>query len=236
MNPEAPCRSCDPLARRWSRAVLKLAGVSVQVEGVANLTLDGASIIVANHESWFDVWALAGCLPIDARFTAKKELERIPVFGRAWRAYGHISIDRADRASAIESMTRAGLQTREQGLSVFFFAEGTRCPDGTLHPFKKGPFVMAIEGGVPIVPVALVGSRAIMPKGSLRIRRGVIVLRVGEPISVEGMEHADRDRLRDTVRDAVAQLWGGEGWTCCLPGEPPLDDVPEPLRSNSNPS
>ncbi len=156
-----------------------MAGVSVRVEGVENLALDGAFIIVANHESWFDVCALAGCLPIDARFAAKKELERIPVFGPAWRACGHISIDRADRASAIESMTRAGLQIKEQGLNMVFFAEGTRCSDGRLHPFKKGPFVMAIEGGVPVVPVGLVGSRAIMPKGSFRIRRGAIVVRVG---------------------------------------------------------
>ncbi len=235
-NPKALCRSCDSVARRWSRAILKLAGVSVRVEGVENLSLDGAFIIVANHESWFDVCALAGCLPIDARFAAKKELERIPVFGRAWLACGHISIDRADRASAIESMTRAGLQIKEQGLNMVFFAEGTRCPDGTLQPFKKGPFVIAIEGGVPLVPVALVGARAIMPKGSFRIRRGVIVVRVGEPIPVVGMEHADRDRLRDTVRDAVAQLRGGEGRTCCLPGEAPLDDVPEPSRLNSDPS
>ncbi len=148
-NPEALCRSCDSVARRWSQAILKLAGVSVRVEGVANLGLDGAFI---------------------------------------------------------ESMTRAGLQIKEQGLNMVFFAEGTRCPDGTLHPFKKGPFVMAIEGGVPVVPVGLVGSRAIMPKGSIRIRRGAIVVRVGEPISVVGMEHADRDGLRDRAWDAVAQL------------------------------
>ena len=95
------CRSCDSGARKWSRAVLKLAGVSVRVEGVENLALDGAFIIVANHESWFDVWALAGCLPIDARFVAKKELERVPLFGHAWKACGHISIDRGDRATAI---------------------------------------------------------------------------------------------------------------------------------------
>ena len=144
-KPEALCRSCDSAARRWSRAVLKLAGVSVQIEGVENLPVDGAFIIIANHESWFDVWALAGFLPIDARFAAKKELERIPVFGRAWRACGHISIDRSDHASAIESMTQAGLQIKEQGLNMVFFAEGTRCPDGTLQPFKKGPFVIAIE-------------------------------------------------------------------------------------------
>ena len=231
-NPEALCRSCHSVGRRWSQALLKLAGVSVHVEGAENLAFDGAFIIIANHESWFDAWALAGYLPIDAHFTAKKELERIPVFGRAWRACGHISIDRSNAASAIQSMTRAGLLIKEQGLNMVFFAEGTRCPDGTLQPFKKGPFVIAIEGGIPVVPVALVGSRRIMAKGSFRIRRGDIVVRVGEPISVEGMEHADRDRLRDTVRDAVVQLRGGEGRTCRLPGEPPLDDVPEPSRSN----
>jgi len=111
----ALCRSCDSVARGWSRAVLKLASVSVRVEGVENLALDGAFIVIANHESWFDVWALAGCLPIDARFAAKKELARIPVFGRAWQACGHISVDRANRASAIESMTRAGRQIRGGG-------------------------------------------------------------------------------------------------------------------------
>ena len=216
--------------------MLKLAGVSVRVEGVENLALDGAFIIVANHESWFDVWALAGCLPIDARFVAKKELERVPLFGHAWKACGHISIDRGDRATAIESLIQAGLQIKEEGLQMVLFAEGTRCPDGVLHPFKKGPFVMAIEGGVPIVPVALVGSRPIMPKGSFRIRPGAMTVRVGELISVEGMTHADRDGLRDTVRDAVARLRGGEGRASRLPGEPPLDDVPEPLSSSSNPS
>ena len=110
---------------------------------------------------------------------------------------------------------------------MVFFAEGTRSPDGALHAFKKGPFVMAIEGGVSIVPVGLVGSRWVMPKGSFRIRRGTITVRVGKPISVEGMEHADRDRLCLDVRAAVARLRGGEGRTSRLPGERPLDDVLE---------
>ncbi len=232
----ALCRSCNAVARGWSQDVLKLAGVSVRVEGEENLMSAGAFILVANHESWFDVWALAGCLPIHARFPGKKELARIPVFGRAWQACGNITIDRANRASAIESMTRAGRQLKEESRHVVFFAEGTRSPDGALHAFKKGPFVLAIEGGVPVVPVGLVGSRSIMPKGSFLIRPGTITVRVGEPISVEGLEHADRDRLRDTVRDAVVQLRGGEGRTSRLPGEPPLDDVPEPSTSKSKPS
>jgi 1-acyl-sn-glycerol-3-phosphate acyltransferase len=202
-----------------------LAGVSVRVEGANNLALDGAFILIANHESWFDVFTLAGCLPIDARFAAKKELARVPIFGRAWQACGHISIDRGNRASAVESMTQAGRQISEEGLHMIFFAEGSRSPDGALHPFKKGPFVMAIEGRVSIVPVAIVGSRRVMSKGSFRIRPGTITVRVGEPISVEGMEHADRDRLCADVRDAVARLRGGEGRTSRLPGELPLDDV-----------
>ena len=160
-------------------------------EGVENLALDGAFIIIANHESWFDVWALAGCLPIDVRFAAKKDLARIPVFGRAWQACGHISVDRANRASAIKSMTQAGRQIREEGLHTVFFAEGTRSPDGALQAFKKSPFVIAIEGGVSIVPVGLVGSRRVMPKGSFRILPGTITVRVGEPISVEGVKLAD---------------------------------------------
>ena len=131
---------------------------------------------------------------------------------------------------------QAGLQIKEEGLQMVLFAEGTRCSDGVLHPFKNGPFVMAIEGGLPIVPVGLVGSRPIMPKGSFRIRLGAIVVRVGAPISVEGMQHSDREGLRDTVRDAVARLRGGEGRTSRLPGEPPLDDVPEPSRSSSTSS
>ena len=133
----ALCRSCDSGARKWSRAVLKLAGVSVRVEGVENLALDGAFIIVANHESWFDVWALAGCLPIDARFVAMKELERVPLFGHAWKACGHISIDRGDRATTIESLIQAGLQIKEEGLQMVLFAEGTRCPDGCSTPSRR---------------------------------------------------------------------------------------------------
>ena len=222
---KALCRSCAPAARAWSRSILSVAGVDVRMEGTEHLDADGASIIIANHESWFDVWALAGWLPFDVRFVGKKELTSIPIFGRAWRVCGHIAIDRADRDSAIESMARAGREIKESGLHLMLFAEGTRSPDGRLQAFKKGPFVLAIEGGVPIVPVSIVGSRPIMPKGSFRIGRGNIVVTIGEPISVTGLVHSDRDRLRETVRDAVVRLRGGEGRTSSLPGEPAPDHV-----------
>ncbi len=216
---DALCRSCHPAARDWSRAILKLAGVPVRVEGGENLDRDGAVIVIANHESWFDVWALAGWLPIEARFLAKKELSGIPIFGRAWRACGHVSVDRQNRESAIQSLTRAGKQIRDQGLRMVLFAEGTRSAKGELQEFKKGPFVLAIQGGVPIVPVGILGTRPLMPKGSYRIGRGEIVVKVGEPISVAGMDHGDRDRLKGMVRGAIAGLRGGEGRTSNLSGE-----------------
>jgi 1-acyl-sn-glycerol-3-phosphate acyltransferase len=122
-------------------------------------------------------------------------------------------------------MARAGRQIKEGGLHLMLFAEGTRSSDGRLQPFKKGPFVLAIEGEVPLVPVSIVGSRPIMPKGSFRIGRGNIVVRIGKPISATGLEHSDRDRLRKTVRDAVVRLRGGEGRTSYLAGEVALGDV-----------
>ena len=217
------CNACDPAAKGWSRSMLKMADVSVYVEGEENLDLEGAAIIISNHESWFDVWALAGYLPIEAKFLAKNELSKIPVFGRAWRACGHISINRGDLVSAIESLSQMGMQIRDKGLHMVLFAEGTRSKNGELQPFKKGPFVLAIQGGVPIVPVAIIGSRPIMPKGSFKIGRGNILVRVGEPISVSGMEYIDRDRLMKMARDAVIQLRGSEGRTSFLPGEEPVN-------------
>ncbi len=202
----ALCRSCAPAARNWSRAILRLAGITVELEGTDVLDSDDAFVIVSNHESWCDVWALAGWLPIDARFVAKRELARIPVFGRAWQACGHISVDRGDRESAIASLSEAGRKIHDERLHMVLFAEGTRSPDGELQAFKKGPFVLAIQARAPIIPTAIIGSGSLMPKGSFRIRSGKILVRVGRPIDVTGMKHADRNRLRDMAWDAVARL------------------------------
>ena len=200
------CNSCDSAARGWSRAILRIAGVSVGVEGAENLDSAVSCVLVANHESWFDVWALAGWLPINGKFVGKEELARIPLFGSSWRACGHVAIDRKDRESAVNSLRTIVERMSTEILQVIIFAEGTRSADGEIQTFKKGPFILAIEAGVPIVPVSIDGSRAIMPKGSFVIGKGEIKVRVGEPISVAGMEYEDRDRLRDIAQTAVAEL------------------------------
>lgn len=224
--------ACRDLARRWCRTVLRAADTRVVLEGVEHLGRERAQVLVSNHESWFDVFALAGHLPVDYRFVAKRELASIPVFGPAWVACGHVSLDRQDRARAVDSLSAAGSRIVERGTTLVMFPEGTRSVTGALQPFKKGAFVLAIQAGVPVVPVAILGSRAVMPKGSWRVRPGTVRVRIGEPLAVDGLGHEDRDRLVARARRAVAALRGGEGPTSGPPGRstpgPRVRDVAGP--------
>lgn len=202
--------ACDRAARNWSKNILWAANVPVEVEGVENLATDEPQIVVSNHQSWFDVWALAAGLPLRYRFVAKKELGEIPIFGKAWKSCGHVSVDRGNREAAIQSLDQAWSEIHEEKLTMVLFPEGTRSPDGKLKEFKKGAFVLAVQGQVPLVPVAIVGSRDIMPKGSMMVRPGTITLRIGEPIPTEGSTIRDRNRLLKESWDAIAALKGDE--------------------------
>jgi 1-acyl-sn-glycerol-3-phosphate acyltransferase len=201
--------TCRENPAAWSRAIVRAAGVRVTLEGTEHLSTERAAILVANHQSWFDIFALQGYLPVDVRFVAKKELEGIPVFSASWQACGHISIDRSDLEKAIESLQRAGKVMREEKPTIIMFPEGTRSASGELQPFKKGPFVLAIETGVPVTPTAIVGSRDVMAKGSWRIRPGHVQVRIGAPIPVEGLTVDDREALGMAAHDAVQRLEAG---------------------------
>lgn len=192
--------------RNWARSLLWAAGVTVEVEGLENLPPGEPAVLVANHQSWFDVFALVVHLPVDYRFVGKIELTRIPFFGPSWLATGHIAIDRSDRNKAIESLREAGESLRRDGAVVVMFPEGTRSEDGELLPFKKGAFVLALQTGVSIVPAGVSGSRAIMPKGSWRIRPGTVVIRIGPPIPVEGRGEGARDALLGQARAEIERL------------------------------
>jgi 1-acyl-sn-glycerol-3-phosphate acyltransferase len=197
---------CRDRPRRWAKAIVRAAGVRVVMEGLENLGRDRAQILVANHQSWFDVLVLAGHLPVEYRFVAKKELTRIPFFGPAWQACGHVAIDRQDRASAIESLEEAGRRVQTERSTMIIFPEGTRSVDGMLQPFKRGAFALAIRSGLPIVPAAILGSGAVMPKGSFRVRPGTIRVRFGEPVFAEGWTYSDRAEFTAMMRGSVARL------------------------------
>jgi len=205
-NEKILCTVCDSASRNWARKLLKLSSVSVVVEGVVNLERSNSCVVIANHESWFDVFALAGWLPVSAKFVGKRELANIPLFGSSWQACGHVAIDRRNRDSAIRSLNSVVERMRHQPMHVVMFAEGTRSVTGELQTFKKGPFILAIEAGTPIIPVAIIGSRKIMPKGSYSIGKGEIKIRIGKPIDVLGKSYEDRDYLRTIVQRKVAEL------------------------------
>ena len=192
--------------RSWSRWILRASGTPLIVQGIEHVDPDAPQVLVGNHQSWYDVFAVASALDKTFHFIAKKELERIPLFGAAWKAAGHISIDRSDQARAIASLDQAGRQLRRERSAVVIFAEGTRSPDGELLPFKKGAFMLALHSGVPVVPFGLAGTRRILPKGGWRVRKGPIIVRFGAPIPTGSMDPAERDALMRRVREEVRRL------------------------------
>ncbi|MCI0436689.1 MAG: 1-acyl-sn-glycerol-3-phosphate acyltransferase [Gemmatimonadetes bacterium] len=199
-------RVYDWAGRAWAHWMLFVSGVRVRVTGLEHATADRPRIFASNHQSWFDVFALAACLPGPYRFVAKKELGRIPIFGHAWRAAGHISVDRGDRQSAIQSLNEAGARLRRDNGAVIIFPEGTRSPTGDLLPFRKGAFMLALHTGVDIIPVGVSGSREILGKTDWRVRNGEIRVRIGVPIPTAEYSTERRDLLIARVRSDIEQL------------------------------
>jgi 1-acyl-sn-glycerol-3-phosphate acyltransferase len=194
------------LGRVWIRWILATFGVRVEAAGLENVPTHAPVILMSNHQSLIDIAAIIETLPRTQswRFIAKRELARVPIFGQALVASGHVIIDRGDRRRAIESLRRAAEIIRS-GTTVIVFPEGTRSPDGNLRPFKSGPFHLALEAQVPIVPVTVSGSQRITPKGELRVHRGTVKITYGKPIPTRGLAPAGRRVLAERVREAIAQ-------------------------------
>ncbi len=192
----------DRAPRWWARGLLRAAGVKVEVANPERLRHDQPRIYVATHTSWFDVLALAAVLP-RYKFVGKAELFRIPLFGRAMRAAGMIEIQRDNRKAAFESYRVAAERIR-QGASVVVYPEGTRGETYVLRQFKKGPFVLAVAAGVPIVPTILHGTIEALPRGSFNVRPGTIRIHLLDEIETAGLTYEDRDQLSTRVRDRMA--------------------------------
>jgi 1-acyl-sn-glycerol-3-phosphate acyltransferase len=195
------------LARLWSRVILGVPGVKIDVTIRAQLDPDRPYIFMPNHGSMIDIWAVFVAIPSSFRFIAKKQLSRIPLFGWAMSAGRFIFIDRQNPLAARRTMDEAARRIKA-GQSVVIFPEGTRTRDGRLCPFKKGGFHLAVDSGVSIVPVAIRGSRALMPRGAAIIRAGTVSVEVGEPIPTAGLTTADRDALIARVRGEIATMLG----------------------------
>jgi len=189
----------------WAPGLLAGAGARLVVRGGEHVDLRRAQLFVANHQSWIDIPALFRALPLPLHFLAKRELAAVPFLGWYIRAMGMVFVERHDPRRASATVDRAaGLL--ENGRSVLSFPEGTRSRDGTVGRFKSGGFGAALAAGAPVVPVALVGPRAVLPAGGFRVRPGTIEVRIGEPIAPPAGGHAARTELARSAESAVRGL------------------------------
>lgn len=188
------------VAPRWGRWVCAAAGIRIQVEGRENL--DKAAVIVANHQSALEVFIVPAVIPHKVRFMAKKEVGNIPFFGWIFRATGQILIDRGDPAAAIAAID-ASLATLPKGVSVYVCVEGTRSADGSLLPFKKGAFHIAMRLGLPVVPMTIDRAHLLMRKHAWLPRPGTVQIRIGAPIDTSSWTAENLDAHVEEVRNVM---------------------------------
>lgn len=186
---------------------LRIAGIRWKAIGYEKLDLSRNYIFMANHVSNLDPPLLVPMLPHRVTVLVKKELFRIPILGKAMRMADFVPIDRRNREAAVASV-RDAEETVRRGLHMVVFPEGTRSRDGRLLPFKKGPFYLALETGVPIVPITIIGTEILQPKGKLLTKPGEVTVVFHPP--VDPHVHNDRDDLIATVRDAIASALPAE--------------------------
>jgi len=197
------------LPRLWGKIIVGGSGVRVSIKGLDKLEKNRPYIFAANHQSQFDIFALQGYLEYDFRWMAKKELFSIPVFGPAMRMAGYIPVDRAHGRKALKSLEEAAKRIAD-GTAVIVFPEGTRSKDGRLQPFKSGAMILAIKAGVPLVPMAIAGSHAVLPKGALLAKPGKIVIRIGDPIDTKAYSLKQKTELAERLHETVARMLAGQ--------------------------
>jgi 1-acyl-sn-glycerol-3-phosphate acyltransferase len=193
------------LARLWAKILLKVAGVTLTVEGAEHIG-KGSYVIMPNHQSALDIPTLLAALPLSFKFVAKQELFRIPLFGLTIRKAGYISIDRDNPREALKAIEDA-VHKIQGGANVLIFPEGTRSPDGKLLPFMKGAFSLAMRAAVPVMPLAIIGTNALQPAGAvIPVRKGRVTVRIGEPIVLAGKGASYKTELTDIVRGSIERL------------------------------
>ncbi|HVN72339.1 MAG TPA: lysophospholipid acyltransferase family protein, partial [Desulfomonilia bacterium] len=189
------------LSKIWAHIMLKVTCVHTTIRGREKIVKGRSYIIISNHQSEYDILAIVTTLDIQFRWIIKKELRKIPLFGYALYKSRNIFIDRGQSEAAMKSI-RDALDRLPQGVSVMFFAEGTRSEDGRIQPFKKGGFIMALEKGLPILPVTVNGSRRVLPKKSLIFKPGRIEVVVADPIDTSGYTKERIQELMERAREA----------------------------------
>jgi 1-acyl-sn-glycerol-3-phosphate acyltransferase len=196
-----------PINRFWGWLIVHTSGVKVEIQGLEHLAGLNSYVLVSNHQSFFDIFAICAWMPGEPRFVAKQELGKIPILGLAMRRSGHIMIDRAKGGQAI----RKALKIAREGFSIVVFAEGTRFSDNRVHPFNDGAAWLAIATRQKCVPMAISGTGTFFPRGARIVRPGRRMrMAIGPPIDTTQLRGADRETLTRQLEASVRSLFRTE--------------------------
>jgi 1-acyl-sn-glycerol-3-phosphate acyltransferase len=194
------------IAQAWARSLLWIVGVKVEVEGGEHVRPDACYVFTANHLSYMDTPVMLGRFPAPFRFLAKEGLFQIPFLGWHLQRAGHVPVPRENPRAAIRVLAHAADLIHSHQISLLIFSEGGRSRDGALQEFRDGAAYLAIKAQVPLVPVALDGTREILPMGSATFHRGCVRLSIGEPIPTAGMKSHQRTELSEVARLRIAEM------------------------------
>jgi len=192
------------IGKLWAWLIMKTNRVRVQVEGLEKIDKGRSYVFISNHSSNLDPLAVAVKLSNTLRFIGKSSLEKIPLFGWAARRAKVIFIDRKDNPRAVAKINRV-ISELNDGISPYFFAEGTRNVGGKLQAFKKGGVVLALKARLPIVPITILDGHKLFPRRALRIKPGTMNVIVGAPMETSGYSEEDRDTVLEKVRSTILQ-------------------------------
>jgi len=201
-----PLKFAQPiiLVARWALWVgQKILGIRLDASGIERIDKRVPYVFMANHQSLIDGPLLYLIIPQFVRVLLKKEAFRIPVIGQAMRQVGFVSVDRKGLRGGKKSIDRATWMIKEKGISFLIFSEGTRSRDGKLQPFKRGGFFLAVNSQVPIFPVSIQGSYALLPKGSFFAKKGKVGVIFHPPVSVQGFDRNNLSQLMGKVRSVI---------------------------------
>lgn len=201
------------IMRWWGTWFVRIGGWPVQVSGAERIPEEGV-ILVANHQSLVDIPLLLSAFPREVCFIAKRELGRIPLFGRAMAAAGNLFVDREDPRDAVHMIRQVG-EVLSKGRAVVVFPEGTRSEDGSIGEFRPGAFHIAWKTGFPLIPLFLDGGRQALPKGRLLLQPAELVVRVLAPVPSGPDRPLSRDAMAEESRRRILAAKAGEGKTPC---------------------
>jgi 1-acyl-sn-glycerol-3-phosphate acyltransferase len=193
------------VARAWARSLLAVSGVTVRVHGLERISAGGSYVFVSNHLSYMDTPVMLAHIPVQFRFLAKRGLFQIPFLGQHLSRAGHIPVPREDPRAAVKTMQRAAEAIQRKKISLLIFPEGGRSHDGVLRPFKEGAAYIAIRAGVPIVPVAIIGTREVLPFGSGIVKSGTVELHILQPVDTSAVALKERSRVTQELRESIRE-------------------------------